>query len=123
MRIFMAYVRDENFSSVLPETSSPNGTTDDGRIKVVAFPPLGIQTLAPAIREHGHEVRLFDTCHPQMKARHIAQAMQQEPPDIVALSFLSTTTYPATKAMAKHLKSVAPHTPIIVGGALDPTGG
>jgi len=39
----------------------------------MAFPPLGIQTLAPILRRQGHGVRLFDTCHPQMKAEHLAQ--------------------------------------------------
>ena len=32
------------------------------------------------------------------------------------LSFLSTTTYPATKVMAARLKSAAPDIPIILGG-------
>jgi radical SAM superfamily enzyme YgiQ (UPF0313 family) len=83
----------------------------------MAFPPLAIQTLAPILRQRGHVVRLFDTCHPQMKAGHIAQAAKEQPPHVIALSFLSTTTYPATKAVARQLKQAAPATPIIVGGA------
>lgn len=43
-----------------------------------------------------------------MKAEHIAQAVAQERPDVIALSFLSTTTYPAVKRMARRLKSEAP---------------
>jgi radical SAM superfamily enzyme YgiQ (UPF0313 family) len=83
----------------------------------MAFPPLGIQTLAPVLRQAGHSVRLFDTCHPQMKAEHIAREVAQKPPDVIALSFLSTTTYPAVKRMARQLKAAAPKLPIIVGGA------
>jgi radical SAM superfamily enzyme YgiQ (UPF0313 family) len=52
-----------------------------------------------------------------MKAEHIAQAVVREKPDVIALSFLSTTTYPAVKAMARRLKAASTKTPIIVGGA------
>ena len=72
--------------------------------------------MAPVLRQRGHQVRMFDTCHPQMKAEHIAQAAEEEQPDVIALSFLSTTTYPAVKSMARRLKA-APPIPIIVGGA------
>ena len=96
MNVFLIYVRDDNFCRLLPEELNPS-RSDDGRIKVMAFPPLGIQTLAPVLRQRGHQVRMFDTCHPQMKAEHIAQAVAAERPDVIALSFLSTTTYPAVK--------------------------
>jgi anaerobic magnesium-protoporphyrin IX monomethyl ester cyclase len=116
MNVFMVYVRDQNFSYLLPEDSA-RSRSDDGRIKVMGFPPLGIQTLAPVLRQHGHGVRMFDTCHPEMQAEHIAQALGEERPDVIILSFLSTTTYPAAKNLAKRLKSEAPKIPIIVGGA------
>jgi len=81
-----------------------------------AFPPLGIQTLAPVLRQQGHEVRLFDTCHPEMKPEHLAAAVQRERPAVIGLSFLSTTTYAAAKQVAARLKRIAPRTPVIVGG-------
>jgi radical SAM superfamily enzyme YgiQ (UPF0313 family) len=59
---------------------------------------------------------MFDTCHPQMKEEHIAEAVVEERPDVIALSFLSTTSYPATKSMARRLKRAAPDAPIILGG-------
>jgi radical SAM superfamily enzyme YgiQ (UPF0313 family) len=52
-----------------------------------------------------------------MKAEHIAQEVARERPDVIALSFLSTTTYPAVKSMARRLKAEAAQIPIIVGGA------
>lgn len=116
MNVFLISVADDDFSKLLPEELNKSGS-DGNRIKVMAFPPLGIQTLAPVLRQRGHQVRMFDTCHPGMMAEHIAQAVAQERPDVIALSFLSTTTYPATKSMAARLKAVAPKTPIIVGGA------
>jgi len=115
MNMFLIYVRDEDFYQLLPLEFSGSQFAD-GRIQVMAFPPIGIETLAPVVRQHGHEVRMFDTCHPQMQEEHIAKAIAEEQPDVIALSFLSTTSYPATKSMARRLKQVAPETPIILGG-------
>jgi anaerobic magnesium-protoporphyrin IX monomethyl ester cyclase len=116
MNAFLVHVSDDNFCRMLPKELD-RSKSDHGRVKVMAFPPLGIQTLAPVLRQRGHQVRMFDTCHPQMKAEHIADAVPRERPDVVALSFLSTTTYPAAKSMARQLKTKAPTVPIIVGGA------
>jgi anaerobic magnesium-protoporphyrin IX monomethyl ester cyclase len=115
IKIFLIHAGDDNFSRLLPKDldRTPH---DPKRIKVMAFPPLGIQTLAPILRQQGHVVRLFDTCHPEMKPEHLAQAVAQEKPDVIGISFLSTTTYPTAKDVAARLKSVAPGTPIIVGG-------
>ena len=116
MNVFLIHVGEEDFYRLLPEALDSSKSAN-GRIKVMAFPPLGIQTLAPVLRQRGHQVRMFDTCHPRMKKDHIAQAVTQESPDVIALSFLSTTTYPAVKDMARRLKGESAKTPIIVGGA------
>jgi len=116
MNTFLVHVRDDNFCRVLPEKLTPS-QSGSGRVKVVAFPPLGIQTLAPVLRQRGHQVRMFDTAHPQMTAAQITQAVAHERPDVIALSFLSTTTYPAVKHLARRLKAAAAAIPIIVGGA------
>ena len=62
MKVFLVYVRDEDFYNILPERLNKN--KGDGRVKAMAFPPLGIQTLAPVLRKNGHEVIMYDTCHP-----------------------------------------------------------
>ena len=116
MKVFLVCVRGRDYWRLLPEElggSSPDGE----RIKVMAFPPLGIQTLASVLRQNGHHVEMFDTCHPRMKGEHIALAARQERPDVIALSFLSVTSYPAVKDVAGRLKTEAPDIPIIVGGA------
>jgi radical SAM superfamily enzyme YgiQ (UPF0313 family) len=113
--IFLVYVRDENYYRLLPESLNKAGTSS-GRVKMMAFPPLGIQVLAPVLRKCGHQVRMFDMCHPEMQAEHIARAAAAEQPDVIALSFLSATTYPVTKDLALKLKSTAPKIPITVGG-------
>ncbi len=109
--IFLVYVRDEAYFRLLDEYPGENA-----RIKVAAFPPLGIQTLAPVLRRGGHRVRMFDTCHPDMRAQHIVAAIQEDRPDAVALSFLSVTAYPAMKKLAERLKSSSPLVKIIAGG-------
>lgn len=115
--IFLVYVRDENYYRLLPEGLSKKTCAGNEQVKMMAFPLLGIQVLAPVLRQHGHLVRMFDMCHPQMQVEHIAQAAVAEQPDGIALSFLSTTTYPAAKDLVRRLKSVATNIPIIVGGA------
>ena len=115
MKVFLIYVNDENFYRLLPEELG-GSKSGDARIKVMGFPPLGIETLAPVLHKHGHQVRMFDTCHPEMKEPDIAQALREDPPNIVALSFLSTTTYPGVKSMAQVVKGELPNVPIICGG-------
>jgi anaerobic magnesium-protoporphyrin IX monomethyl ester cyclase len=123
MHIFLIYVRDNDFYRLLPAKISRR-LPDNGRVRVMAFPPLGIQTLAPILRQHGHRVRLFDMCHPRMQAPDIVQAVKEERPDVIALSNLSVTTYPAVKRLAERCKGVAKNIPIILGGifaSMNPT--
>lgn len=115
MHVFLVYVRDEAYFRLLPDGDRASRSGD--RVRVMAFPPLGIQTLAPVLRRAAHRVRMFDTCHPQMSAAHVAQAAGEDRPDVIALSFLSVTAYPAMKALARRIKSANPEIPIIVGGA------
>jgi len=62
MNVFLVYVRDEDYYQLLPEELGGSQPGDE-RVKVMAFPPLGIETLAPVVRRHGHQVCMFDTCH------------------------------------------------------------
>ena len=63
MTVFLINVGDDDFSRLLPKAVD-HSPQDPNRVKIMAFPPLGIQTLAPVLRLHGHQVRMFDTCHP-----------------------------------------------------------
>lgn len=121
MTVFLINVGDDNFSRVLPRELD-RSPREGGRAKIMAFPPLGIQTLAPVLRQHGHQVQLFDTCHPEMRPEQLAQAVQDEHPDVIGLSFLSTTTYPAARQLAARLKGVAPKTPVILLRHPSPSG-
>ena len=115
MNVFLIFVRDEIHCHVLP--MNQNGASPDAdRVRVMGFPPLGIQVLAPVLRQQGHQVRLFDTCHPRMKAKDIIQEARTERPGVIALSMLSTTAYPVARDLARHIKEQFPNIPIIAGG-------
>lgn len=121
MKVFLVYVRDEAYASILPEDKNgtrhgENGQSAQRHVRAMAFPPLGIQTLAPVLREAGHETVMFDTCHPEMKAEHIAEALDAQRPDVVALSVLSVTAYPALVKLVPQLKARSADMHIIVGG-------
>src|SRR5512137_2318385 len=114
MRIYLAHVQDDDYAHLLPGQPDPTGPQD--RVKVMTFPPLGIQMLAPIVRQAGHEVRMFDTCHPRMQAEDIAAAARAERPDVIGLSALSVTAYPYLREAARVIKGANPDVPIIVGG-------
>ncbi|MFH1024273.1 MAG: radical SAM protein [Planctomycetota bacterium] len=115
MKIFLVYVRDDDYCRLLPPELAA-GRFGPGRVQVMAFPPIGIETLAPILRQRGHDVRMFDTGHPRMRETDIAGEVATEHPDVIAISFLSTTAYPAARRMAGCLKAIASRTPIILGG-------
>lgn len=115
MRVFLIYVRDENFYKLLPDELG-GSRSPEGRVRVMGFPPIGIETLAPVMRQKGHEVRMFDTCHPEMKEADIVRAIDEDRPDVFAVSFLSTTSYDSAKSMATRLKRAAPDIPLVMGG-------
>ena len=52
MNVFLIHASDDDFSRELPSqlNRSPRGPQ---RVKLMAFPPLGIQTLAPVFHQHG----------------------------------------------------------------------
>jgi radical SAM superfamily enzyme YgiQ (UPF0313 family) len=115
MNIFMIFIRDEIYYSLLPEKLNKL-MGESKNIRVMALPPLGIQTLSPIARQQGHQVQMFDTCHPQMKTKHILREVKDQRPDVIALSMLSVNTYRIVKSMTKQIKNIAPNMPIIVGG-------
>jgi radical SAM superfamily enzyme YgiQ (UPF0313 family) len=115
MNVFLICPRDEQFYNLLPEKLNKQ-MGDSPNVRVMGYPPLGIQTLAPILRQHGHRVWMFDTCHPQMKVQHILKAVEEQQPDAIGFSLLSSTTYPIMKSMTQQIKTAAPATSIILGG-------
>jgi hypothetical protein len=83
MKVFLVYVQDLNYCQLLPKNLDSSVGSPNGRIKVMAFPPLGIQTLAPILRQHGHDVIMYDTCHPDMQVEQVSHAAQTDHPDVM----------------------------------------
>ena len=64
MNVFLVHVGDDDFSRLLPKALDKS-PSDSKRLKIMAFPPLGIQTLAPVLRAHAFTSGLTD---PQVEA-------------------------------------------------------
>jgi hypothetical protein len=71
MKTFLVNVGDDDFSRVLPSELDRRGGQRAGEDH--GLPAAGDPNLAPVLRQSGHQVRMFDTAHPQMKAEDIAR--------------------------------------------------
>ncbi|HZU96764.1 MAG TPA: radical SAM protein [Planctomycetota bacterium] len=112
MKIALVYVRDMNFCRIVPERLKPPGDTP----WLMGFPPLGILMLSAVLKRAGHQVELFDTGHPKHRPDDIVRWCETQEPDLVGLSFLSTTVYHDMRALARAIKARRPTQKIAIGG-------
>jgi radical SAM superfamily enzyme YgiQ (UPF0313 family) len=82
----------------------------------MGFPPLGILMLSAVLKRAGHQVQLFDTGHPKHQPADIVQHCVDAKPDLVGLSFLSTTVYHDMRALARAIKARVPTQKVACGG-------
>src|SRR4030095_16561300 len=87
MKVYLVHIRDPQFYAI-----PGNVRGENGRLQVMGFPPIGIMSLSSVLKRAGHEVRLFDQANPETPDAFIVAEMQREKPDLVGLSFLSTTS-------------------------------
>jgi len=111
MRVFLIYVRDPQFYAIPAKTRGKNG-----RIRVMGFPPLGIMTLSAVLKHAGHECVMFDQANPETPNEVILAEIRSQRPDLVGLSFLSTTSYPYAKILARQIRAREPKVKIAFGG-------
>src|SRR3954463_12643062 len=111
MRVFLVHVRDPQFFAVPRQTRAPNG-----RRQVMGFPPIGIMSLSAVLKRAGHECVMFDQANPETPNATIVAAVQKQQPDLVGLSFLSTTSYPYAKILAREIHAAAPDVRLAFGG-------
>ena len=111
MRVFLIHVRDPQFYAI-PEKKR----TKSGRIKIMGFPPIGIMSLSSVLKRAGHEVTMFDQANPETPNEFIVKEMLREKPDLVGLSFLSTTSYPYAKMLVRELRAADATVKIAMGG-------
>src|SRR2546422_5489852 len=104
MRVFLIHVRDPQFYALPAATRAKNG-----KIRVMGFPPIGIMSLSAVLKRAGHECTMFDQANPETPNSVIIDEIRRQQPDLVGLSFLSTTSYPYAKILARQIRAAAGH--------------
>src|SRR5574342_102475 len=111
MLVFLIHVRDPQFYALPAKTRAKNG-----RIRVMGFPPIGIMSLSSVLKQAGHECVMFDQANPDTPDEIIIEAINQRRPDLVGLSFLSTTSYPYAKILARRIRAYNQKVKLAFGG-------
>src|SRR5947209_6120639 len=111
MRIFLIHVRDPQFYALPAVTRAINGN-----IRVMGFPPIGIMSLSAVLKRAGHECFMFDQANPETPNEVIIEAIHRLQPVLVGLSFLSTTSYPYAKVLARQIRAADAHVKLAFGG-------
>ncbi len=111
MRVFLIHVRDPQFYALPAKTRAKNG-----RIRVMGFPPIGVMSLSAVLKQAGHECTMFDQAHPETPNEVIVSEIARCKPDLVGLSFLSTTSYPYAKMLARQIRASNPTVKLAFGG-------
>ena len=88
----------------------------NGRLQVMGFPPIGIMSLSSVLKRAGHEVTMFDQANPETPNDVIVDEMRRQKPDLVGMSFLSTTSYPYAKMLARQLRAADSGVKLAFGG-------
>jgi len=111
MLLFLVCVRDPQFYALNDGSRGPTGN-----LQVLGFPPIGIMTLSSVVKEAGHETVLFDLANPETPTEHVIEEIERQKPDLVGLSFLSTTSYPYAKITARQIRAAVPDQKLAAGG-------
>ena len=111
MRAFLVHVRDPQFYAIPRQKRAPNG-----RLQVMGFPPIGIMSLSSVLKRAGHEVTMFDQANPDTPNSVIVDEMRRQKPDLIGMSFLSTTSYPYAKILARQLRAADATVKLAFGG-------
>lgn len=111
MRIFLINVRDPQFFA-LPQESR----VKSGRNRIIGFPPIGIMSLSAVLKRAGHECVMFDQANPQTPNEVIIEEIRRQRPALVGLSFLSTTSYPYAKILARQIRDADARVLLAFGG-------
>ncbi|MCS6265442.1 MAG: B12-binding domain-containing radical SAM protein [Nitrospira sp.] len=111
MLVFLIHVRDPQFYALPAKTRAKNG-----RIRVMGFPPIGIMSLSSVLKRAGHECVMFDQAHPETPNEFIIEEIKRRKPALVGLSFLSTTSYPYAKILARQIRAADTNVKLAFGG-------
>ena len=109
MRVVLIHVRD--LFAFPAEERSPRGVP-----QVIGFPPIGIMCLSAVLKQAGHECLMFDQANPETPTEVVLDEIRRRRPDLVGLSFLSTSTYPYAKILAGQIRAADARVKIAFGG-------
>ena len=82
----------------------------------MGFPPIGIMSLSAVLKRAGHTCVMFDQANPETPNEVIVDQILRQQPDLVGLSFLSTTSYPHAKILARQIRAADAHVRLAFGG-------
>ena len=82
----------------------------------MGFPPIGIMSLSSVLKEAGHECVIFDQANPDTPNHVIIDEIKRQKPALVGLSFLSTTSYPYAKILARQIRATDSTVKLAFGG-------
>ena len=111
MLVFLIHVRDPQFYALPAKTRAKNGN-----IRVMGFPPIGIMSLSAVVKRAGHECVMFDQANPETPNEVIVEEIKRKRPVLVGLSFLSTTSYPYAKVLARQIRATDSKVKLAFGG-------
>src|SRR2546429_7759869 len=111
MTVFLIHVRDPQFYALPSRTRARNG-----KIRVMGFPPIGIMSLSAVLKRAGHECGMFDQANPETPNELIIEEINRQQPTLVGLRFLSTTSYPYAKILARQVRAANSRVKLAFGG-------
>ncbi|MDH3745779.1 MAG: B12-binding domain-containing radical SAM protein [Acidobacteriota bacterium] len=111
MRIFLVHIRDPQFYAI-PAAGLSNGDVP----RIIGFPPIGIMSLSAVLKRAGHECVMFDQANPNTPNDVILDEIRRQQPNLVGLSFLSTTSYPYAKILARAIREMDADVKLAFGG-------
>lgn len=111
MRVFLVHIRDPQFYALPAAARSPTGN-----LRIMGFPPIGIMSLSAVLKRAGHECMMFDQANPETSNAVIIEEIRRQRPALVGLSFLSTTSYPYAKILARQIRAADAHVRLAFGG-------
>jgi radical SAM superfamily enzyme YgiQ (UPF0313 family) len=111
MLIFLVHVRDPQFYALPAKTRAKNGN-----VRIMGFPPIGIMSLSSVVKRAGHECIMFDQANPETPNEVIIEEIKKKKPALVGLSFLSTTSYPYAKMLARAIRAADSKVKLAFGG-------
>jgi anaerobic magnesium-protoporphyrin IX monomethyl ester cyclase len=88
----------------------------NGNIRIMGFPPIGIMSLSAVLKRAGHECVMFDQANPETPNEVIIDQIRRQQPALIGLSFLSTTSYPYAKMLARQIRAADAHVRLAFGG-------